>query len=152
MQRGARWAGSPHHRHVEKQGPQNGAAPYRMCTPLTTACPPQKSDQSRKMCKGLSDAFQKESESVTLSNRKSTDLGAASGHRLPQLREPLADTPSGRWAASPSSPEGASQARLLPLLHGGASAATAGREPEDTVFVKSATQSRMLCNPTTRRP
>ena len=81
---------------------------------------------------GLSDAFQKESESVRLSSGKSADVAAGSDHQLAQLRELRADTPSGRWAASPSSPKGASQARLLPLLHGGASPATAQRKPEDS--------------------
>lgn len=86
----------------------------------------------RALTSGLSDAFQKESESVRLSSGKSTDLAAGSDHQLAPLREPRADTPSGRWAASAFSTKGASQARLLPLLHGGASPATAQRKPEDS--------------------
>lgn len=97
VQPGAGWAGSLHRHHVEKQGSHNGAASYTTCTPLTTNCPLQKSDQSRKKHKGFSDAFQKESGSVRLSCGKSADLGGAgSDHRLTQRGEPWADTPSGR--------------------------------------------------------
>lgn len=110
----------PHHRPLSK-GPKMGQHPGNVY-PLTWHHLSQTSPG--KCVKSLSDAFQKESESVTLSNRKKHSLGAASGHRLPQLRSRWRTPHPGRWAASPSSPEGL-QARLLPCCTEG-SAATAG--------------------------